>query len=408
MLTISNGSGLGRRQFLTAGSLALGGWTLSSLLAVRGAAGGGLYPGYGQVGYLSLSAGRPQPVGNLRSQARSSRVDSHRHRHRGDLGPGCSLWQLDGPPGPASGQVDRRPFVSNQQRQPQYLSDRRRRFAERQHRRAVFARRRFHAAWDGYADQLRDLPGHRLQQRGQGAARVATSRPRAPWVAAMRLSSLAPEVNCSATCGSTCRATASPTARPCCASLISSTARCEVAGELSLLDQAQKQAYQVLLSGGVADALDLSKEDPKTLALLRHQRLCAGRRLEQGGAWQGGVLHRPRPGPGQTTAAGPAAVRGRVRLRDHSRRLRRRLGHARRLQQPEHEGRHGSGGTGIRSRGGGVRRGLRGPGPERQDPARLLRRDGTDAQAQQERRPGSLGPAGAAAPVRRRLSRQAT
>src|SRR5262249_47530342 len=31
------------------------------------------------------------------------------------------------------------------------------------------------------------------------------------------------------------------------------------------IDDLQKQAYQVLLSGGVADALDLSKEDPKTV-----------------------------------------------------------------------------------------------------------------------------------------------
>lgn len=32
------------------------------------------------------------------------------------------------------------------------------------------------------------------------------------------------------------------------------------------IDKFQEQAYQLLLSGGVADALDLSKEDPKTLA----------------------------------------------------------------------------------------------------------------------------------------------
>src|SRR5207253_7281302 len=38
------------------------------------------------------------------------------------------------------------------------------------------------------------------------------------------------------------------------------------AGEGKGLDDLQKQAYQVLLSGGVADALDLSKEDPKTVA----------------------------------------------------------------------------------------------------------------------------------------------
>ena len=40
----------------------------------------------------------------------------------------------------------------------------------------------------------------------------------------------------------------------------------ESAGEQKMIDHLQKQAYQVLLSGGVADALDLSREDPKTLA----------------------------------------------------------------------------------------------------------------------------------------------
>jgi hypothetical protein len=40
----------------------------------------------------------------------------------------------------------------------------------------------------------------------------------------------------------------------------------EGAGEARVIDDFQKQAYQVLLSGGVADALDLSREDPKTVA----------------------------------------------------------------------------------------------------------------------------------------------
>jgi hypothetical protein len=38
------------------------------------------------------------------------------------------------------------------------------------------------------------------------------------------------------------------------------------AADNKAIDDLQKQAYQVLLSGGVADALDLSKEDAKTLA----------------------------------------------------------------------------------------------------------------------------------------------
>lgn len=40
----------------------------------------------------------------------------------------------------------------------------------------------------------------------------------------------------------------------------------EAAGDGKLIDHFQKQAYQVLLSGGVADALDLSREEAKTVA----------------------------------------------------------------------------------------------------------------------------------------------
>jgi hypothetical protein len=40
----------------------------------------------------------------------------------------------------------------------------------------------------------------------------------------------------------------------------------DAAGELGLIDHLQRQAYQVLLTGGVADALDLSTEDPRVIA----------------------------------------------------------------------------------------------------------------------------------------------
>jgi hypothetical protein len=40
----------------------------------------------------------------------------------------------------------------------------------------------------------------------------------------------------------------------------------EAVGEARQIDDLRKQAYQVLLGGGVADALDLSREDPKTVA----------------------------------------------------------------------------------------------------------------------------------------------
>lgn len=48
--------------------------------------------------------------------------------------------------------------------------------------------------------------------------------------------------------------------------LSSLSRRIDAAGELGQIDHLQRQAYQVLLGGGVADALDLSLEDARTLA----------------------------------------------------------------------------------------------------------------------------------------------
>lgn len=42
--------------------------------------------------------------------------------------------------------------------------------------------------------------------------------------------------------------------------------RIDAAGELGLIDELQRQAYQVLLSGGTADALDLATEDDRVVA----------------------------------------------------------------------------------------------------------------------------------------------
>lgn len=44
------------------------------------------------------------------------------------------------------------------------------------------------------------------------------------------------------------------------------TRQIDAAADHKIINDLQKQAYEVLLSGGVADALDLSKEDPKTVA----------------------------------------------------------------------------------------------------------------------------------------------
>jgi hypothetical protein len=61
----------------------------------------------------------------------------------------------------------------------------------------------------------------------------------------------------------------------------------EAAGEVKRVDDLQKQAYQVILGGGVADALDLSKEDPKTLARYEtrgHTRPDGWRKVNRGKA----------------------------------------------------------------------------------------------------------------------------
>jgi len=54
--------------------------------------------------------------------------------------------------------------------------------------------------------------------------------------------------------------------RPLIGELSSLSRQIDGAGELALIDELQQQAYQVLLSGGVADALDLGTEDPGTVA----------------------------------------------------------------------------------------------------------------------------------------------
>lgn len=53
---------------------------------------------------------------------------------------------------------------------------------------------------------------------------------------------------------------------PLIAQLSSLSQQIDAAGELGMIDHLQRQAYQVLLTGGVADALDLDTENPKTIA----------------------------------------------------------------------------------------------------------------------------------------------
>jgi len=52
----------------------------------------------------------------------------------------------------------------------------------------------------------------------------------------------------------------------------------DTGGQLDALDDMQRQSYEILLGGGVADALDISKEDPKTLARYDTSQYVGGRR----------------------------------------------------------------------------------------------------------------------------------
>ncbi len=52
----------------------------------------------------------------------------------------------------------------------------------------------------------------------------------------------------------------------------------DASGQLDALDDMQRQSYEILLGGGVADALDVSKEDAKTLTLYDTSKYTGGRR----------------------------------------------------------------------------------------------------------------------------------
>lgn len=105
----------------------------------------------------------------------------------------------------------------------------------------------------------------------------------------------------------------------------------ESSSEFRTLNHLQKQAYQVLLSGGVADALDLTKEDSRTLA--RYDTAAYTRPDGWSKAARGKAgMYTGHASVGKTVAPGAAPVRGGVRLCDDPRWVRRRLGYACRRQ----------------------------------------------------------------------------
>ncbi len=97
-------------------------------------------------------------------------------------------------------------------------------------------------------------------------------------------------------------------------------------GVMEGMDRFQQQAFDVI-ARGVGEAFDLSKEDPQDHRQVRHQQAVQARGHHE--MVRHAAFHQP---AGQADAAGPAAVRGGLRLRH---RLRLRLGHARQRQQPQ-------------------------------------------------------------------------
>ncbi len=266
MLTISNGSGLGRRQFLTAGSLALGGWTLSSLLAARGAAGAAstLVTGksviflFQQGGPSQLETFDPKPEApeSIRTVTDTVATSVPGVRFGSSMG---RLARL------AAKLTVVRSFQTNNGNHNIY---------------PIVG-----------ADSLNANIGA-LYSRVVGSTRPGTGMPTS--------SVIFPDTVCSNVVKGRARGDIAATGalgggyapfipgaggqlqrnmrlnlprdrladrQALLRQLDQLNRQVQVAGELSLLDQAQKQAYEVLLSGGVADALDLSKEGPKTLAL---------------------------------------------------------------------------------------------------------------------------------------------
>ena len=145
----------------------------------------------------------------------------------------------------------------------------------------------------------------------------------------------------------------------------------------------EQQAYDLLLRG-VAQAFDLSREDPRLVSPLRHQQpIQPGRRSI---AW--GDMRRSSNLLGKQMLLARRLVESGLRLRH---RHGRRLGHALQQQQPAQPGRHvlaRPAGRSCRLRVSGRRRSAR---PERQDSADRHRRNGPHAAHRRQRRPRPLG-----------------
>ena len=172
-----------------------------------------------------------------------------------------------------------------------------------------------------------------------------------------------------------------------------------------IVDRFQEQAYQLLLNGGAADALDLTKEASSVVARYDTRRYAAA-------DWSRSNRGKRGYYTGQAKSIGKLMLMARRMCEagcgfvtihaDYE-------GvwdmHADTENLNVVDGMEAVGRSFVRSRGGGVHRRCRGPRAQRENPARLLRRDGTDAANQPQRRTRSLGEARTADVVRRRHPR---
>ena len=137
---------------------------------------------------------------------------------------------------------------------------------ERQPRLVLFARGRHESPGDRHADQRLALspcgrPGAQPAYARFGQLPVDRARSAAPTL----LSCPAAAATCRRTCGSRSAATASTIAGALLAPARQLNRQLDATGAMEAMDRFEGQAFNVILRG-VADAFDLSKEDPKTVA----------------------------------------------------------------------------------------------------------------------------------------------
>ena len=149
-------------------------------------------------------------------------------------------------------------------------------------------------------------------------------------------------------------------------------------GTMAGADRFQQQAFDVI-SRGVAQAFDLSREDPRVIASYDTSKFFRNEDIQRYYD-----MRRASNLLGRQMLAARRLCRGGLRFRH---RIELRLGHARQRQQPAQHGRPPRHGRPGRSRGGDLPRRPARTRPVGQDPAGHHRRNGPHAAPEQPRRP---------------------